>query len=290
LSVVRLKGGPGRSLGTGTYVGSSDGPWKRLKFRVGKLRRDFQRTLINGDVKTLVSTAQELLRDPNVVKSRGFWEIFSKRVEASVHLLSPLDAATICSSFDKCDKATSLYSTCATTVPRMKKPFSGTAIKMLIQVLSKRTPDNKSVMKFLTQRVPDAMYQLSVDDIVVILQALKGMDYTSELVCGRMMSKVATQFGELDSRTIGVVSEVASAHRYRNLDFFSALERRGTDIVHQFEGESLLKFLVGFNRLSIDCPKFLKAAKPRIASLCQTFTKDQLESLHTLLEDSNYTE
>ncbi|OEH75924.1 hypothetical protein cyc_04531 [Cyclospora cayetanensis] len=63
LSSVLLAGGPGRSLCTPTAHGLSDGPFRRIKFRLHRqqFHRKYRDVLVSADVDGLVSTARELL-------------------------------------------------------------------------------------------------------------------------------------------------------------------------------------------------------------------------------------
>ncbi|KFG44672.1 hypothetical protein TGDOM2_309790, partial [Toxoplasma gondii GAB2-2007-GAL-DOM2] len=105
LSCLRLGGGPGRALCTPTFHGLSDGPYRRLKFALKPIRHDYRDVLVSADLRKLEETAQELLRGKET-KRRAFWEIFSKRVKASAHMLSPSLMALIAKSFDVHDRDT----------------------------------------------------------------------------------------------------------------------------------------------------------------------------------------
>lgn len=67
-----------------------------------------QNVLVFGDVRKLAATADELLREKKDKghKSRAFWEIFSRRVKASAHLLPSRVAAKVARSFDSHDQDT----------------------------------------------------------------------------------------------------------------------------------------------------------------------------------------
>ncbi|KAL8273957.1 hypothetical protein Esti_002136 [Eimeria stiedai] len=126
-----LGGGPGRSLCRPTAHGVSDGPFRRLKFKVDKSKshRKYRDVLVSGDVDTLLSTARELLLNQGRFrvsmsssggpqageapgapeKSEGFWSVFGRRAKESLRLMKLTDAAFIAAAFEAHKRDTGIF-------------------------------------------------------------------------------------------------------------------------------------------------------------------------------------
>ncbi|KEP62831.1 UNVERIFIED_CONTAM: hypothetical protein HHA_309790 [Hammondia hammondi] len=288
LSCLRLGGGPGRALCTPTFHGLSDGPYRRLKFSLKPVRHDYRDVLVSADLRKLAETAQELLREKET-KRRAFWEIFSKRVKASAHMLSPSLIALIARSFDVHDRDTGIYVALATVLPEAVKRADGRSLLTLSDVFSRRLKrdSNPHLFKTLAHQLPNALYQLTGKDVLRILSSLDAAGLADMLACRQVARKLLAELDELDSVDLADASAVFASQGYRNPELYSALARRAVDVKGSFDAPTVFRLLSGFSQNAVACDELLESFSALLVSSKDQFTRHERLVVKQLVADAD---
>ncbi|EPR60833.1 hypothetical protein TGGT1_309790 [Toxoplasma gondii GT1] len=288
LSCLRLGGGPGRALCTPTFHGLSDGPYRRLKFSLKPIRHDYRDVLVSADLRKLEETAQELLRGKET-KRRAFWEIFSKRVKASAHMLSPSLMALIAKSFDVHDRDTGIYVALATVLPEAVKRADGRSLLTLSDVFSRRLKrdSNPHLFSTLARQLPNALYQLTGKDVLRILSSLDAAGLADMLACRQVARKLLAELDELDSVDLADASAVFASQGYRNPELYSALARRAVDVKDSFDAPTVFRLLSGFSQNAVACDELLESFSTLLVSSKDQFTRHERHVVKQLVADAD---
>nr|CEL69687.1 TPA: hypothetical protein BN1204_053920 [Neospora caninum Liverpool] len=288
LSLPRLGGGPGRALCTPTFHGLSDGPYRRLKFSLKPIRHDYRDVLVSADLRKLTETAQELLRKKET-KRHAFWEIFSKRVKASAHMLSPSLMALIARSFDVHDRDTGIYVALATALPESVKRADGPSLLTLSDVFSRRLKrdSNPPLFKAIARQLPNALYQLTGKDVLRILKSLDAAGLADMLACRQAARKLCAELDELDCVDLADASAVFGSQGYRNPELYQALSRRAVDVKDSFDAPTVFRLLSGFSQNAVACENLLESFSALLVSSRNQFTLHERHIVQQLVADAD---
>ncbi|PHJ20262.1 hypothetical protein CSUI_005911 [Cystoisospora suis] len=296
LSAILRGGGPGRALCTPTFHGLSDGPYRRIRFSLKPIRHDYHNVLIFGDVRKLGETADELLQQEkkgNTNKSRAFWEIFSKRVKASAHLLPPRIAAKIAKSFDVHNQDTGLFVVLALALSgSMLKKADGFSLLTLTEILSRRLKKftQDPLFKSIANHLPNVTYQLTAQQLLTFLESFHAAGHMADVyTCKRIARKVHACTGELDHEEIARASVAFAAHGYRDPSIYEALGDRAIEIKDTFSTRSLYRLFSGFHQSAVVCDQLLESfSKPLIAAKeTQAFTSKEFRVISQVIADAD---
>ncbi|PFH33967.1 hypothetical protein BESB_071190 [Besnoitia besnoiti] len=288
LSLPRAGGGPGRALCTPTFHGLSDGPYRRLRFSMRPVRHEYRNVLVSADVRKLAETARELLREKQA-KRRAFWEIFSKRVKASSHLLSPAAMALIARSFDVHNRDTGIYVALATVLPACVKDADGRSLLSLSDIFSRRLKlgSNPPLFEALARHLPNTMYQLTAKDVVRLLAALDAAGHADLATCQRVARKLRGEIELLDCHDLAEASAVFAGQGYRNPGLYQALARRAVKVQDSFDAHTLHRMLSGFSQNAVACDELLTSFSVLLVASKEKFSNRERRIVEQLVADSD---
>ncbi|KAF8823060.1 hypothetical protein IE077_000982 [Cardiosporidium cionae] len=275
LSNFLSKGGPARALCRPTRVGSSDGPFRYHRFKLRPMNRDYQQVLVTSNVKSLYLTAEKVLKFPNEVKTPAFWPIFAQRIKESAHLLSPADVVIFLRAFQGSNRQYGLLFYFASNLPSRIGQADGATIVTLIGIISKtlKSPTYSFLYEAVCKRIPDILYQLSVPDILSILNALKYGRVTDATLCSRFSKKIIAHLDFLDAPIVAALSVAFAEHGCREVYLYTALANRAAILSEEFDKNTLFSLLTGFHKLEINCDEVLKSVSPTLIKTLPTFSK-----------------
>ncbi|MDE1142140.1 MAG: hypothetical protein PW999_21350 [Paraburkholderia tropica] len=157
-----------------TQAGLSDGPWRDVRFKLRRVRRDYYNVIVNANTKTLTRTAEELISNPSVTKHEGFWISYSIRVKQCLHLLSLVDMSVIALSFDMHKTDFGIYADFAAVIPLVlqRERVNGVSSVILADILSRNLRNCSTAIDAISEYISYARSQLSVTDLSVLIHAM----------------------------------------------------------------------------------------------------------------------
>uniref|UniRef100_A0A0G4HBQ6 RNA-editing substrate-binding complex 6 protein domain-containing protein n=1 Tax=Chromera velia CCMP2878 TaxID=1169474 RepID=A0A0G4HBQ6_9ALVE len=277
-----------RGLMRPVFAFMQDSPALNIRFRMRKARKDYRTVLICADVKKLVETAEELLLDGSLKKKKAFWEIFSKRTIASMHLLKALDMAMIARAFDAHGKDTGVFASMASHLPGLAGNFTGLSLLTLVDIFSRRYRKDAGAFSLLASEVPNVMYELSAEDLIHLLHCFKKGGHADLVLCRRAARKVMARVEDLDLIAVCGASSAFGVHRFRSLPLFSALARRATEHAEELDSRGIFNLLFGFKETETEAPpELLEALEENIIDKIPEFPEWELKVVTAVVSESS---
>lgn len=207
--------------------GTTDGPFRHIapKGRFVDRKKHYGQVLVMADVRMILETAEDALRQPGKEFPLPFWEVLAKRCIQSMHLFKPLELAMIARAFDTHDvKLKPRYDVYVPIVAQAaaSKEFPGLAILVLTDVLPRRVQqaDLMGLLGMLGRQAADVMWQLTPKHAVAILEALTSGGVRDRSLTARVAKKVSAHLvvpGAFGVADLAKAASVLAGQEHRDL-------------------------------------------------------------------------
>ncbi|UVC54613.1 hypothetical protein MACJ_003576 [Theileria orientalis] len=251
--------------------------------------KDVNKELKNEEVDTTEAQNKGLL-----IKSRGFWIVYSKRFKDSIHILSVSDIATILKSFHMYNKDTGEYVVAVLELQKRVNEMDRDAFMDCLWVLSRRLKLNtqKNFFKKLAQHVPNILYSLDALDIVKVLWNLHNAGYKDVNICRKVYMKFMDHMEELSEKGISQIynCNLSAAclafgrFGYRNMDLYSKIEPK---ISKSCNAEVLFQTSWGFHLAAIDVTKLVTERMETLVDSLGKIPRWKVQVWKTILNGTN---
>lgn len=281
---------------------TTDSPFKHMRPKVVERKRHYNETLVMGDVRKLIETAQEVLSQQSKTFPRAFWEIFARRCIQSMHLFNPLELAIVARTFDAHDPQLrpwfDVYRPIAEQArgqARDQKGFPGLAILVFSEIFPKRLDkgkiDVKSLLTMLGRQAAKVMWEFSPGHAIRVLATLTETGIRDASICARVAKKIEAQLGVPGSLELDELASLAwalSKQDHRDLVFFANLAdyaaSRCEEIVDSKRGvadaaKALGRILEAFQTLGIDdVPARLRSSFEQAELVATEVARDETDA------------
>lgn len=270
---------------------TTDSPFRHIKGNFVMRKRHYNETVVMGDVRKLMETAQEMLMQQSKEFPRAFWEVFAKRCLQSMHMLNATEMALVARTFDAHSPVLrqrfDVYRPIAMRVATLKERFPGMAVLALAEILPRRLPtdddqDVAGLLRTLGRHAVGALWELKPAHAVRVLEAVSEQGVKDASLTCRVAKKVHAQLGQegvaspLSLPELASVGATMANQDHRDLDLFMTLADASTQLcedalargtgVHE-AAESMKSLLASFEKLGIDAvPDQMRAAAAEVAS------------------------
>ncbi|KJP88789.1 hypothetical protein AK88_01479 [Plasmodium fragile] len=205
----------------------------------------------NSDV---VQDAPSKGRNPKMVKTLSFWQIYSMRVKKSLHLLRPNDFSLILQSFHLYNKDTGVYVSSVKHIEGQIPEMNGISFVIILNILSARLKKNNynDFFKKMMNYLPNVMYELNIRDMNNILTCFHNLELNDSRICDIFYQKILSNLNRVeDTLTLSSLCYIFYKYNFENQHFFECLKKRGLLLLNNFEAKPFYKFVFSLHNRNI---------------------------------------